>query len=145
MWIEYIRSICVECSFSEAAAWASVSLAESSLHVVFPTQLKELLYETDGVRGAYDLGLVWPIERILADNLHFRQDEHLRQLYMPFTNLLFFGEAGNGDQFAFPIQADGKIAHDDVFAWNHEDDSRKWVAPSLKQYLEWWENGTIKL
>jgi hypothetical protein len=32
-----------------------------------------------------------------------------------------------------------------VFVWNHEDDSRTWVAPSLRVYLEWWLTGKIKI
>jgi len=60
---------------------------------------------------------------------------------MPFDALLFFGDAGTGDLF-------GLVPHTgrpDVFAWNHEDDSRTWVAPGLGKYLEWWQNGRIKL
>jgi hypothetical protein len=29
--------------------------------------------------------------------------------------------------------------------WNHEDDSRTWVAPNLAKYLEWWLTGRITL
>jgi len=64
---------------------------------------------------------------------------------MPFNHLLFFGDAGNGDQFAFSIHADGKIYRPDVFVWNHEDDSRTWIAPSLKTFFEWWSAGRISL
>jgi hypothetical protein len=145
MWIELIREASNECSFFEPAAWASLSLAESSLNVAFPTELRELLFETNGVQGEYGLGLVWPIERIVADNLQFRQNESFQSLYMPFTNLLFFGDAGNGDQFAFPIHANGKVERCDIFAWNHEDDSRTWAAPSLRLFFDWWANGKIKL
>lgn len=145
MWIELIRCSASECSFFEPAAWASVSLAEESLDVTFPAELRELLFESNGVQGEYGLGLVWPIERIVADNLEFRRNSTFRDIYMPFTSLLFFGDAGNGDQFAFPIHANGKIERDDIFAWNHEDDSRKWVAPSLKLFFDWWSNGKINL
>ncbi len=145
MWIELIRSSASECTFSEPAAWASVTLAEESLDVTFPAELRELLFESNGVQGEYGLGLVWPVERIVADNLKFRRDVTFRDIYMPFTNLLFFGDTGNGDQFAFPIHANGKIKRDDIFAWNHEDDSRNWVAPSLKLFFDWWSNGKIKL
>ncbi|CAI8713500.1 Alpha/beta hydrolase [Bacillus sp. IT-79MI2] len=31
------------------------------------------------------------------------------------------------------------------YVWNHEDDSRTWVAPSLKQFIEWWSDGTISI
>ena len=55
-----------------------------------------------------------------------------------------FADAGNGDQFAFPIVG-GSIRGTDVFAWDHENDSRSWVAPSLQTYLEGWLSGKIKL
>lgn len=64
---------------------------------------------------------------------------------MPFEHLLFFGDAGNGDQFAFPIHADGTINRPDIFLWNHEMDSRSWIAPSLKLYFEWLLSGRIEL
>jgi hypothetical protein len=29
----------------------------------------------------------------------------------------------------------------DVYVWDHEDDSRRWYAASLLEYLEWWLSG----
>lgn len=84
------------------------------------------------------------LDRIVEVNLMFRQNANFRELYMPFDHLLFFGDAGNGDQFAFPIQSDGLIHRLDVFVWNHEDDSRSWVARSLKDYLDRWLTGRLK-
>jgi hypothetical protein len=63
-----------------------------------PRQLAELLLECDGVTGEHDLGLVWPVERVKKDNLEFRSDPDFASLYMPFDPLLFFADAGNGDQ-----------------------------------------------
>lgn len=62
---------------------------------------------------------------------------------MPFDCLLFFADAGNGEQFAYSIQ-DGLIRKDDIYVWNHEDDSRTWVAPSLKKFIQWGLEGIIK-
>jgi hypothetical protein len=31
----------------------------------------------------------------------------------------------------------GKIRRDDIFVWNHEDDSRSWLVPNLRTYFEW--------
>nr|WP_329202312.1 MULTISPECIES: SMI1/KNR4 family protein [unclassified Streptomyces] len=53
------------------------------------------------------------------------------QLYMPFDALLFFGDNGGGDQFAF-VQTPRRP---DVFVWEHETDSRRWVAGDLRDYL----------
>jgi hypothetical protein len=63
---------------------------------------------------------------------------------MSFNSLLFFADAGNGDQFAFAIR-NGQIRSSDVYVWNHENDSRNWVAPSLEKYLTWWLDGSIEI
>ena len=39
-------------------------------------------------------------EEIVQRNLHMRTSAALREGYMLFENLLFFADAGNGDQFA---------------------------------------------
>lgn len=145
MWIELIRSMTAECEFSAPATEERLFNAESVLGIELPHDLRHLLSESDGVSGEYGSGLVWPLDRIVEDNRHFRASTAFREIYMPFDHLLFFADAGNGDQFAFPIHADGVIHRPDVLAWNHEDDSRTWVAPSLKLYLEWWLSGRIKL
>lgn len=103
--------------------------------------LVALLLETNGVIGENGLALIWPVERIAEDNITFRTTPAFADLYMPFDPLVFFGDAGNGDQFAFVLR-DGRK---DVFAWNHENDSRTWVAPRLDRYLTWWIDGTITL
>jgi hypothetical protein len=106
-----------------------------------PEELAELLAVTNGVSGQYELAVVWPVERIVADNLMFRSHADFPSLYMPFDSLVFFGDAGNGDQFAIPQAAE--LHRRDVFVWNHEDDSRRWVAPSIRRYIEWWLSGQI--
>lgn len=63
---------------------------------------------------------------------------------MPFEPLLFFADAGNGDMFAYTV-CNGSVRRPDIFVWNHEDDSRTWVAPSLALYLEWWLSGKLKV
>jgi hypothetical protein len=108
----------------------------SSLH---PHDLAELLRESDGVEGEYGLGPIWPAARIAAENLQFRADATFATLYMPFEPMLFFADAGNGDQFAFVI----RDRPADVFVWDHETDSRTMVAPSLATYLEWWLDGRL--
>lgn len=144
MWKQLIEKLSPDHEFFPPALWADVTIAGEKLGVAFPDDLKGLLRETNGVHGEYGLGLIWPVERIVEDNLNFRTSELFREIYMPFDALLFFADAGNGDQFAYPIR-NGLINRPHVFAWNHEDDSRNWVAPSLAKYLEWWLDGTLKL
>jgi hypothetical protein len=102
--------------------------------VAFPEDLRSLLEETNGVIGRYGVGLVWPVERIETDNLDFRSNTSFRELYMPFDHLLFFGDEGGGDQYAFRVLA-GVIDPWNVYEWNHENDSRQWFAGGLRDYL----------
>jgi hypothetical protein len=137
MWKELVRQFSGPIVTQAGTSESALRLAEESLAVGFPGDLRGCLLEFDGIEGEYGLGLLWSVERIVQENVSFRNNAEFKELYMPFDCLLFFADAGNGDQFAFPIQA-GEIRRDDVFVWNHEDDSRTWVAPSLSKYLEWW-------
>src|SRR5262249_3255374 len=128
----------------EPASIDDIQLLERALAVDLPSELRELLRETNGVSAVYGTGLVWPVDRIKHDNQYFRAEADFKELYMPFDHLLFFGDHGNGDQFAYAV-LDGAVRWLNIFAWNHEDDSRTWVAPSLQRYLEWWSQGKIKL
>ncbi len=143
-WREFIQSITSDFRFHSPAALDEIEKAEASLDVLFPEKLRSLLQESNGVEGSYGLGLIWEVERIKKDNLFFRQFPDYKDIYMPFDHLFFFADAGNGDQFAFGILS-GKIQRSDIFVWNHEDDSREWVAPSLDMYLEWWLSGKFKI
>ncbi len=59
-----------------------------------------------------------------------------KELYMPFDHLVFFGEDGGGDLFAFAVHADGRNHKDDIYRWDHETDGRSWYAACLEQFLE---------
>jgi hypothetical protein len=143
-WKEHIAAICSEATFSEPADEQALLAAETRLSMRLPESLRELLAESNGVLGEYELALIWPIERIVADNRTFRECESFRTLYMPFDGLLFFADAGNGDQFAFAV-AGGQVRRPDIFVWNHEDDSRTWLARDLGDYLEGWISGRIAI
>jgi hypothetical protein len=51
--------------------------------------------------------------------------------------------AGNGDYFGFPVVQG--VCRPDVFVWNHEDDSRASIARDLRDYLERWADGRLKV
>lgn len=126
-------------TFADPASAAAISRCEAALGHALPTDLANLLRESDGVLGEDDLDLVWPVERIIEDNTLFRTDPDFATLYMPFEPLLFFADDGGGNQFAF-VMRDRPA---DVFAWDHETDSRTMIAPSLAGYLELSLNGRI--
>ncbi|MFI6371735.1 SMI1/KNR4 family protein [Streptomyces sp. NPDC050546] len=104
---------------------------EGTLGQPLPGDLRSFLLESDGLSDEYGTEVVWSAERILRDNLSFRGDEQFRSLYMPFDSLMFFGDNGGGDQFAF-VRAPER---DEVFVWDHETDSRNLVAPALERYV----------
>jgi len=141
MWRQRIVKLSADVTFADPVTSHDLAEAEHSLGGPLPEALVEILYETDGVTGQYGLGLIWPLARIVSDNLLFRTNAAFHDLYMPFDPLLFFADAGNGDQFAFLWTP----RRDEIYAWDHENDSRTWVAGSLGQYLQWWLDGTLKL
>jgi hypothetical protein len=139
MWRTAISGWTDRATFNGPASEAAIRACEAALRQRLPSELADLLRESDGVEGEYGLGLVWPVARIARDNLAFRANADFAALYMPFEPLLFFADAGNGDQFAFVM----RDRPPDVFLWDHETDSRTMVAPGLAAYLEGWLGGRI--
>lgn len=132
MWRALIRSLTDDYTCHDPATPDEIAACERVLGSPLPTELAELLSEANGIDDGYGGGVVWPVDRIAEENHYFRTNEDFAGLYMPFDPLLFFGDAGNGDHFAFGI-VDGL---DSVFAWDHECDSRIRVAPGLRRYLQ---------
>ncbi|MFC0213752.1 SMI1/KNR4 family protein [Paenibacillus chartarius] len=143
MWVEFFKGVSEDCTFHNPASLNEIAKVEEQLSAVLPQQLKEILLETNGLKGCYDLGLIWSIDEIMNENMRYR-DDYFKEHYMPFDNLIFFADSGIGDLFCFPVLGKG-ACKDDVFVWNHENDSRQWVAPTISKYVEWWLHGTIKI
>jgi hypothetical protein len=124
----------------------------SHFQVYLPSELLELYKQTNGIEQTITTNgerivtgdLIWPLEYTIQQNINMRTHAAFANLYMPFDPLLFFADAGNGDLFAFAI-LNKRIRNRDIFVWNHENDSRTWVAPSLDQFVEWWLQGKIKI
>lgn len=110
----------------------------------FPTELTSFLKQANGMQGEYGLGLFWSVEQIEADNLRFRALPAFNELYLPFDALLFFGDAGNGDQFASFVLG-GEVRRSDIFVWDHKTDSRTWVTPSIGVFYDWWFTVKLKI
>ncbi len=128
----------------EPAALSALTAIETGLGTRLPPDLRALLLETNGISGDFGDGVVWSAEQILESNRTFRTYPDFSDLYMPFDPLLFFGDNGGGDQFAF-IRTPER--DEDVFVWDHETDSRLWAANSLHDYVhraldgsdgDWW-------
>ena len=131
MWRELITNLPVEAEIAEPASAADVDVIETQLGQTVPADLKALLLETNGVVDQYGTDVVWPAEKIAAENADFRTRADFNELYMPFIPLMFFGDNGGGDQFAFVRQPE----RTDVFVWEHETDSRRMVTGTLEQYV----------
>jgi hypothetical protein len=136
VWREKVIALNPAVGFFEPARSEQLDEVERALSIALPGDLISMLSETNGVTDSYGAGLIWSTDRLISDNLLFRESESFHELYMPFDALLFFADAGNGDQFAFPLTSTG--VRGDVFVWDHEDDSRRWYAGSLEQYLSSW-------
>ena len=144
MWKEYIQSATTGYHFAKPASKTKIRQIKEKLHVDLSSDLLGLLSETNGVFDKFDCPLVWSTNQIIKDNLFFRTFNDYKDIYMPFDHLLFFSDAGNGDLFGFAV-LNGSIQRDDVFVWDHETDSRKWVASSLKDFIEGWANSRISV
>ena len=138
MWCELVESVCSECTFAPPGDEQSLNDIEAAL----PPELRALLLESNGIGG--DCAIM-PVERMITVNLELRSFPEHDDLYMPFDNLLCFGSPGNGDMFFFPVQSNGKVNNPDIFLWNHEDDSRTWIANNLEQFVTKWYAGQWKL
>ena len=135
-WPEFVKACPANCSLRPPAPPKKIKQAEASLGLEFPKELKSLLAASDGLEGEYGEELVFSLDRMVEENQTMRTEEGLKNLFMPFDHLLFIGGAGNGDLFAYRIMADGSLGMlEDVFVWNHEDDSRKWAASGLRDLV----------
>jgi hypothetical protein len=143
-WVEHIRKAAPNANYRQPASLADIAKAEGLLQVQLPVHLKALLLQTNGVLDEYESSILWTIDYIVSRNIELRSHPDFKTLYMPFDHLLFLGDAGNGDQFSYAILA-GEIRNPDIFAWNHENDSRTWVAPNLERFIEWWFANKISI
>ncbi|MGW5342865.1 SMI1/KNR4 family protein [Streptomyces sp. HUAS TT3] len=130
MWLELIMEH-AGAETTPPATPSELERLETALGQPLPNSLRSLLLETNGVSDEYGNCAVWGVDQIIEVNLAFRSDPSYRALYMPFESLMFFGESGGGDQFAFVRTP----SRDEVFAWDHETDSRIWISPGLDSFL----------
>jgi hypothetical protein len=131
MWIELISSLSEDVDLAGPGCEQEMRAAEAVLGHPLPTALKELWRVADGARDKYGAGIVGSVGEVVDRNLEFRSSVDFRGLYMPFDPLLLFGESSSGDLYAFVV----KPERPDIFVWDHESDSRRWVANNLEDYL----------
>jgi hypothetical protein len=130
-WLERAKAC-----FSDATAPGLVSdreieRVEKRLGRSLPLPLGEIYRECGGVLARHSTPLVMPLDQLVERNEWLQNTTSIADLYMPFDHLLFFGEEGNGDLYAFPIAMDGGYGNRNIYEWNHENDSRSWRASSV--------------
>ena len=136
MWKSKILELNKDNPFSKLnhpATEAQISEVSLKLKVKIPDELEALLKEVNG-----DGDTFLSTEQIIRDNLSLREMED----FMPLDVLLFFAENGCGDYFGYAIRKNGEIDNN-IFMWDHESDSRKWVAQGLDQFIERRKNEEI--
>ena len=133
-WRELIGRAFSDARFYIPASAREIGHAEREMGIELPGDLRQLLLETNGVAANHGAPLVWPVEEIIAQNRHFRTSREFARLYAPFTDLLFFGAEGNGDQFAYRVE-DGRVSDPSIHEWDHETDARIRFASDLRDYV----------
>lgn len=142
MWKDMVTNKTNDYQFRSPATQSDLEQIREAFGIELPADLKSLLSETNGIFCEYGSALIWSASQIVRENKNIRNHEGFHDIYWSFDTLLFFSDAGNGDLFGFSI-INGVIRKNDIYVWNHEDDSRKWVAPSLKKFIEWSLDGKI--
>ncbi|MCM3711114.1 SMI1/KNR4 family protein [Sporosarcina luteola] len=137
MWKDYLVSVSKECQFKAPATEADSALIKEKLNIDLPKKLADLYKETNGVFGNCGISFIWSTEQMVKENLFSRS-------MRPVDTLLFFSNAGNGDLFGYLIK-NGSIPNDDIYVWNHEDDSQRVIASSLEEFIKGWILGEISV
>ena len=133
--IKEAAAVCFDdCQFFPPALPGAIPSAEAALGCQLPEDLRELYSEMNGVFANSGANLVLPLQSAVDENEELRTEEDFKSLYMPFDHMLIFGAAGNGDLFFLPILGDGTVS-EEVFLWNHENDSRSWYANSVRDFF----------
>jgi hypothetical protein len=109
---------------------AAVADAERVLGSRLSESLRDLYAHSDGLTDEWGYAYVLPISDLRQQNQYFRAA--FGDLYMSFDDLILFGELGNGDMLFQPCVPPD---NENVFVWDHEDDSRTWRATDVADAL----------
>lgn len=143
-WRDFLARVASKHTVSDGMPWLKYRELQETFGFDLHSDVRALLEATNGVKDEFECDLIWPIERMIVENQRTRCDHRLRKQYMPLDCLFFIADAGDGDLFGYAV-VDNAIQCSDIFVWNHEDDSRHVVATRLRDFIEGWILGTIKI
>jgi SMI1/KNR4 family protein SUKH-1 len=109
---------------------STVRDAEDALGCRLSDSLQGLYAHTNGLLDEWGYAYVLSISELVEQNRQFRGE--YSDVYMSFNDLVLFGQLGNGDMFFQPSIPE---ANDNVFVWDHEDDSRNWYARDIEDAI----------
>ena len=138
--------------FYPGADEACLAAAEADLGFPLPTELRELLSQSDGVKeqlllddGPIEISwLVWSTEELIASNLSLRGEAGVSAAHR-LTQGIFFVNAGMGGS---QLGLDGRPSDRPscpVFVWHPIEDRTEVLAHSLADFLTRWIQGGITL
>lgn len=118
--------------FQPAVMESDISKAEKRLNILFPDELKNLLFETNG-----DNFLLLSLEQIIEDNLNLRDlnPDIIEPERFNFSEFLFFATNGCGDYYGYNID-NGTIQSTYVFVFNHEEYTARNVAADIAELIK---------
>ncbi|HEY2832838.1 MAG TPA: SMI1/KNR4 family protein [Sporichthyaceae bacterium] len=140
MWTAWLRTLDdfgVVVELADPADEATIDELEDKLGLDLPRDLRSLLLETDGLADDEGGEPVWPVERIVEENLELGRDGDTPA--MPEgggleVDLLFFGDTGGEDLFAYRLEEN----RPDVYLWVADRRETRWVASDLQSMLDAW-------
>jgi len=133
-WRTRIEELKPNVKFNPPATLSKLKEAEFALNLQFPSELRELLLETNGVED-----WLLSVEEIVQVNRYHRADPQFKEIYASFDELLLFLADGTGSHYAYRVCGDWCDTDAGIIYWLHETDDRDCVGATLlelfKRYL----------
>lgn len=118
--------------FHPAATDREIGEAEKRLNILFPNELKNLLFELNG-----DNFLLWSLDQMIKENLDLRSmnPQIIDPELFDFSNFLFFATNGCGDYYGYKVES-GKILSPSIYVFDHEEYVARFVAANVPELIE---------
>jgi len=111
----------------------AINNAEKAVGYSFPRELRVLLQEMNG-----DNFLLLSAEEIAEQarlNRAVKKEHSDEDFAKELDRFIFFAGNGCGDYYCYYADADGVIADDSIYIWEHEESCRKKVASNIEELI----------